>query len=592
MKKVIIDTDMVVDGMSQTFAQNLGGAMGGVASGFELAQGAMGAFGASGEAVEEALLKVQSAMAISQGIQGIKESIASFKALRTAVMSNVVVQKALNLVMSMNPIGLIIAGVVALGAAVAALWSPIKKLGQFFGLVEEDAASLEDQQKQLNAQMEAYNSAMERSNQIMEKNHANRMRQLKLEGATAEEIHKESLKQLKEDEDARIKDLATRKWQLSQQQKLYDKAIEEGEDDRAREIKKEIKANKQKIHELKLLNGDYDLSRREQEQEYSDFLADEEQKRIDEEKAKQSEALANYKEHLQNRKDARREIEDLELQLIRDANDRKLAEQKTQYERDLQDLKSNTKKNAQEKAELEALLTEKYSRERAELEMEIRLETQEALLPVRELELENHNNLEIQKTQYTLENFEKRKEAERLSLEQARAVEEGKLEAATAALTGINDLVQAFAGENEKSQRRAFNINKAVNIAMATMETYKGATAIFASAAANPKSVLFPAQPFIMAGAAIASGLANVATIARQKFQASGSVGGGSAASPNVPSVGGASPNFNIVGDTGVNQLAETLGNSNQQPVKAYVVGNDVTTQQSLDRNIVETASI
>ena len=127
---------------------------------------------------------------------------------------------------------------------------------------------------------------------------------------------------------------------------------------------------------------------------------------------------------------------------------------------------------------------------------------------------------------------------------------------------------------------------------MATMETYKGATAIFASAAANPKSVLFPAQPFIMAGAAIASGLANVASIAKQKFQASGSGGGGSASSPNVPSVGGASPNFNIVGDTGVNQLAETLGNSNQQPVKAYVVGNDVTTQQSLDRNIVETASI
>jgi hypothetical protein len=55
MKKVIIDTDRTVDGMSQTMAQNLGGALGGVTAAFELGAGAMGAMGVESEKVEEAL---------------------------------------------------------------------------------------------------------------------------------------------------------------------------------------------------------------------------------------------------------------------------------------------------------------------------------------------------------------------------------------------------------------------------------------------------------------------------------------------------------------------------------------------------------
>jgi hypothetical protein len=51
-----------------------------------------------------------------------------------------------------------------------------------------------------------------------------------------------------------------------------------------------------------------------------------------------------------------------------------------------------------------------------------------------------------------------------------------------------------------------------------------------------------------------------------------------------------AAPSFNVVGNSGVNQIAQTLGA--QQPVQAYVVANNVTTQQALDRNIVRNASI
>jgi myosin heavy subunit len=65
------------------------------------------------------------------------------------------------------------------------------------------------------------------------------------------------------------------------------------------------------------------------------------------------------------------------------------------------------------------------------------------------------------------------------------------------------------------------------------------------------------------------------------------SVGGGSSAAA-VPSV----PNFNVVGASSQNQLAQAISGSQQQPVKAYVVSSDVTTAQEMDRKIIEGASI
>ena len=64
---------------------------------------------------------------------------------------------------------------------------------------------------------------------------------------------------------------------------------------------------------------------------------------------------------------------------------------------------------------------------------------------------------------------------------------------------------------------------------------------------------------------------------------AGGGGGGGSVAMP---------PNFNVVGASSTNQLAQTIGNQQNTPVQAYVVSNDVTTAQALDRNIVKGASL
>ncbi len=65
----------------------------------------------------------------------------------------------------------------------------------------------------------------------------------------------------------------------------------------------------------------------------------------------------------------------------------------------------------------------------------------------------------------------------------------------------------------------------------------------------------------------------------------SGGVGGGAVAPP-------AEPDFNIVGASPTNQLAQTIATAEEQPVRAYVVSDDVTTAQQLDRNIIEGASL
>ena len=77
----------------------LSASLSGVAGGFAAVQGAIALFGVESEAVEKTLLKVQSAMAISEGLQNVGESIDSFKQLGTVIKSTTAFQTAYNFVM-------------------------------------------------------------------------------------------------------------------------------------------------------------------------------------------------------------------------------------------------------------------------------------------------------------------------------------------------------------------------------------------------------------------------------------------------------------------------------------------------------------
>ena len=112
--------------------------------------------------------------------------------------------------------------------------------------------------------------------------------------------------------------------------------------------------------------------------------------------------------------------------------------------------------------------------------------------------------------------------------------------------------------------------------------------------AANTAKIGFPQNiPFLIGYAAQAVGI--IGAIKSAVSAAKGTIGasGGGGSIPNIQTPrSAASPSFNIVGQGGTNQLAESIGGQTKQPIKAYVVSGDVTTAQSLERNIVSSASI
>ena len=152
-----------------------------------------------------------------------------------------------------------------------------------------------------------------------------------------------------------------------------------------------------------------------------------------------------------------------------------------------------------------------------------------------------------------------------------REIQEAKLATVSGALGGIAQLV----GESS-----AFG--KGIAVSQAIIDTYAGANKALAQGG------IFGG---VAAAGIIAAGLANVKTILSTETPETPSFAGGGSASVAAPAVP-TPPRFNIVGQSNISQLSETIAGQTQEPVKAYVVSSDVTTAQSLERNIVSSASI
>lgn len=158
-----------------------GQALQGVAGGFSAVQGAMGLLGSDSKDVEQALLKVNSAMALSQGINSVLEAKDGFKNLISVVKSYSAVQKVItaaqwlwNAAMSANPIGAVVVAITALIAGIVALtsyfMSNAKASRENAKAVKENAKAL-DEQKKANAKAndelqraQSYQLAMAKAN--------------------------------------------------------------------------------------------------------------------------------------------------------------------------------------------------------------------------------------------------------------------------------------------------------------------------------------------------------------------------------------------------------------------------------------------
>jgi len=143
-------------------------------------------------------------------------------------------------------------------------------------------------------------------------------------------------------------------------------------------------------------------------------------------------------------------------------------------------------------------------------------------------------------------------------------------------------------------------VSKGLAIADIARSSFKSiSSTVSATGEANAKAVaaspLTSGMPFVgintlkaalSIGSTLASAKKSISAITGNSKSPSGS-------SPSPSGGGGAQPpSFNVVGASGETQLADAIGSQTQRPARAYVVSNDVTTAQEMDRNIIEGASI
>lgn len=159
-------------------------------------------------------------------------------------------------------------------------------------------------------------------------------------------------------------------------------------------------------------------------------------------------------------------------------------------------------------------------------------------------------------------------------------------------LAGKNRTLQAVAliGENAAGIAKTIIQTQASNAA--TIAQGNALSFITGGASVGIAAKLVAANK-ISAGLSIASSIAATAKgLSALKASGAPSVsapnvsGGGNAASSPTP------PAFNVVGQSNVNQLADVVSSQLSKPMRAYVVTSDVSTAQSLERNIVKGASL
>ena len=196
-----------------------------------------------------------------------------------------------------------------------------------------------------------------------------------------------------------------------------------------------------------------------------------------------------------------------------------------------------------------------------------------------------------------------KKEADEKAIEDAEKLIELEQQKKQGVMDAM-DAVAMAAGEESKIAKALFLLKTSMMLkeqimaAQATMQRIiasaaesgvDGAKGFMKAAAAAPPPANIPLIAIFAAQAAgIAMSIKSAVGTAKSMVGGKGGGVSGGGSAPSAPQA----PSFNVVGAAPENQLAQAIGEDNKQPIKAFVVSNDVTNAQALDRNIVEGASI
>jgi hypothetical protein len=634
------------------------GAINGVMNGIQAFEGGLALIGVESDKVQEAMLRVQSVMALTQGINGLMQAKDAFAAMGTVARTAL---KGIKTELIATGIG---AFVVALGTVVA-YWDEIK--GAVSGVSAEQKELNKKVDKQATASKEIYENAQLQENS------------LRLQGKSEKEILQIRLNKLNlsiADEEARIKGLEqTAKLENEAAQRNYEfmkmyirftlegmlyvvRAIALPIDvliEGANKVSEALGIGKVVTSNLNtLISQGFDaaadwtaklLFDPEETKKKTDATIKEANKGLaqmksdrdglmlqikNEDKKASGERVNTEKGAAQEQIDITRQMEEEKNRLMEEGRAKELDALRIKYKYEQQEADKNFKEGKLKKEDYDKLtaqaieskrlddkaINDKYDKiEKDALALknaeQIKLQDEQwyALQKLKNSQKEQElldlqiaydkeyelagTNAELQKEltekfgkDYAAIN-KKYADAEKAA-EDTRAAEkaanrkklhDNSIQAAQDTLQTISNLTEVFAGQSVKQQKKAFQIQKAVNISSAVIDTYTAAT----------KALKEMPTPFnyIAMAATITAGLLNVKKIASQKFEGGGSTGGGGGGS-NAPASSPMTANFNTIGSSGINQLAQLQ----QTPTQAYVVSGEVTSAQALDRNRVQNATL
>ena len=588
-----------------------------IAAGFQTAQSAMALFGDESEAVKKSLEKAQAAMQFVQGLKELEGIMDAFKNAKAVILdfgkSAMIAIRAVTAAIAANPIGALLTAIVALVAVIGIL-----------AATEDDET--EALRENINERQKSID-AIDREKEVAARNAKFRLDLAKAQGKSEKELFEIEQDTRKKREKEIEKENNLYKEQFLQLNKLRKDADDDEQKDLVKQmndlrakivknndekiqlendfqIKKatlataDIKKEEEKLKEQQAKDKEAAKQRVELQKELNKQLA---QARIDSidddrEKAKAQE-IFNYeqsKKELETKFKGQKELNDLlfELEmkhknaLSEIDNNFNIAEDKKKKEREDKAKAEADKKREEELAGIKKDQADQLS------EYETRIKTQQRLG-------EDSTALELEAAKYKLDtilndenaSYEQRlaaqeeynakvKELDDKAAEEKKAIKEAELNLISDSLKLASDMITFYAKGDEASQKKAFEINKKVQLAMATIDMYRGIMGAFESAMDSPLAGIFPAYPYIQAAMAGAYGLMNINKIAQTQYESasSGAAGGMEGAASGA---GGAMSAPLQGGVNNTSTMLENLGQGQQEqkPIKAYVLQTDVASE-------------
>jgi hypothetical protein len=533
----------------------------GVAGGFSALQGATALFGKENEDLEKTLLKVQSAMALSQGLQAVGESIDSFKQLGTVIKTQVVSAfSTLRGALIATGIGALAIGIGLVAAnfdkvkkAVLSLVPGLAQVGTFFSSIITKVTDFVGVTSQAERALSSLEQTTKRGNEGIE---------------------------------ARIKVLTA---QGGKEKEIYQLTKQQGENElnflRAK-LKTKEGLNEEELKKFRGLKTEQAVLDAQEQKRQKEALKDNAKKGADASKQAAEQRKKDNEEKIAAEKEAQQKLSDLRNQLFlstfKDESEKKKAELNLAFIKEKDEILANTKINEATRNELILAARLKLNADLDALavaQREKKAAEDAKLLEESAKQIETENDKEYNQLQAEIAKKNKlNADARKAELDADISLQNAKFEAASA---GLN-LLSSLAGQNEKIANAIFVIDKALAIAKIVVDTQREIAGYYAANSVfGPVGVAIATKQALVAKIRAGIGIASIAGTTIAKFKGGGAAGGavGGSSGGAAPSVSASAPLQPPQPQTTTlsNQTINAIGN---QATRAYVVESDVTSNQ------------